>query len=116
MAVQNQTIVQSRESLEKTVKQQIMLSIGLDFEKKDALLKKLKSLSEDQLMKLKDVFDEENKRKEKLLTDFFAKNPQLYPDYERFSREHVNSIYAEVERDEKDHENARLEEIIQSYV
>lgn len=102
----------SRAELEKTVKQQIMLSIGLKFEEKDQLLNKLPSLSEDQLSQLKNVFDQEQQRKEQMLSDFFAKNPKLFPDFERFSQKHVGSIYHAVETEEKSAEDKRAEELL----
>lgn len=102
----------TRTELERTVKQQIMLSIGLKFEEKDQLLNKLPSLSDEQLSQLKNVFDQEQQRKEKMLSDFFAKNPKLFPDFERFSQKHVGTIYHAVENEEKSAENKRAEELL----
>jgi len=102
----------AREELQKNVKQQIMLSIGLNFEEKGELIEKLPSLSEDQLKQLSAVFDEENKRKEQLLGEFFSKHPDLYPEFERFSKDHVTKIYHNVEEDEKTSEESRMQELL----
>jgi len=98
--------------LMKVVKQQIMLSIGLSFEEKDKLIRKLPSLDDKKLAQLKAVFDEENKRKEEMLGDFFAKHPELYTEFERFSREHVDSIYDEVESGEEVAEEALIKKLL----
>ena len=103
---------EARTELEKTVKQQILLSIGLPFDEKGDLIKKLPSLNEAQLIQLKKVFDDESQRKEKLLTDFFDKNPQLFPEYQHFAQQHVNSIYHDVEEGEKNTEQKRQEELL----
>ena len=109
---ENSSSSSTRTELEKDVKQQIMLSIGLKFEEKDKLLSKLPSLSQDQLQQLKNVFDQESQRKEQMLGDFFAKNPKLFPDFERFSQKHVGSIYHAVENEEKSAEEKRAEELL----
>ena len=103
---------QTRAELEKSVKQQILLSIALPFEKKGDLIKKLPSLNEHQLSQLKKVFDDENKKKEQLLTDFFDKNPQLFPEYQHFAQKHVNGIYHEVEEGEQSAEQRRQQELL----
>lgn len=109
---ENSAQTSTRAELERTVKQQIMLSIGLKFEEKDQLLNKLPSLGEDKLSQLKNVFDQEQQRKEKMLGDFFAKNPKLFPDFERFAQKHVGSIYHAVENEEKSAEDKRAEELL----
>ena len=109
---ENSLQASSRAELEKTLKQQIMLSIGLKFEEKDQLLSKLPSLSEDKLSQLNNVFDQEQQRKEKMLSDFFARNPKLFPDFERFSKKHVGAIYLAVENEEKVTEEKRAEELL----
>jgi|CXWL01.1.fsa_nt_gi hypothetical protein len=103
---------QNRSELEKVVKQQILLSIALPFEEKGNLIMKLPSLNEKQLSQLKKVFDDESQRKEKLLTDFFEKNPSLFPEYQHFAQHHVNSIYHDVEKGEKDSETKRQEVLL----
>ena len=102
------------QELVKQVQQLIMLSIGLKFEEKDALIKKLPSLNDSQLTQLRGVFEEENTRKEEMLSDFFSKNPELYPEFERFSKDHVNAIYRDVEDGEKPNEASRMEELLQT--
>ena len=102
----------AREELEKNVKQLIMLSIGLKFEEKDDLIKKLPSLNEDQLKQLNSVFDQENKRKEEMLAEFFSQHPDLYPEFERFSKDHVSSIYRDVEEDEQTAEETKMQELL----
>jgi hypothetical protein len=109
----NQNPAVSKAELEIQVRQQIMLSIGLKFEEKEKLLKKLPTLAEEQLHQLTKVFNDESQRKEQMLGDFFAKNPQLFPDFERFSQNHVNHIYHDVEEGEKSAEVKRSEELLQ---
>lgn len=109
----NQIPAVSKAELEIQVRQQIMLSIGLKFEEKEKLLNKLPTLTEEQLNQLKKVFDDESQRKEQMLGDFFAKNPQLFPEFERFSQNHVNHIYQDVEEGEKSAEVKRSEELLQ---
>ncbi|MDP2691788.1 MAG: hypothetical protein Q8O95_05300 [bacterium] len=104
----------TREDLEKTVKQLIMLSIGLEFEEKDKLIRKLPSLTGEQLGQLKLAFDEENERKDQMLSDFFGKNPELFPEFERFSKDHVNSIFRNVEKGELVEEQQKMEKLLQS--
>jgi hypothetical protein len=96
----------------KAVKQLILLSVGLKFEEKGKLITKLTEFSEEKLMKLKQVFEDENVRKQELLTDFFTKNPDLYADFERFSKEHVDTIYRDVEQGELGVEEAKMEELL----
>lgn len=96
----------------KAVKQLILLSVGLNFEEKGKLITRLPQLSEAKLVKLKQVFEDENTRKQELLTDFFSKNPDLYVDFERFSKEHVDTIYHDVEQGELGVEEAKMEELL----
>lgn len=103
---------QTRAELEKIVKQQILLSIGLKFEEKDELMKKIPSLNETQLSQLKKVFDDESQRKEQMLNEFFAKNPELFPEYEHFAQKHISSIYHGVEMEEKATEERRSQELL----
>lgn len=100
------------QELIKAVKQLILLSIGLKFEEKGKLITKLPQLSEEKLMKLKQVFEDENKRKQELLTEFFTEHPELYADFERFSKEHVDTIYRDVEQGEAGVEEAKMEELL----
>jgi len=103
----------NRADLEGQVRQMVLLSISLNFEEKGDLIKKLPSLTEPQLNQLHQVFLDESKKKEEVLGDFFAKNPELFPEFERFSQNHVNGIYREVEEGEKDGEVKRSEELLQ---
>ena len=50
---------QSQQDLQETVKQQIMLSLGLERKEKETLISKLPSLTIEQLNQLKDIFNEE---------------------------------------------------------
>lgn len=102
----------SREELQKTVKNQIMMSIGLEYEAKGKLIQKLPSLSDEQIQQLHEVFNEEVQRKEQILNDLFTKKPELYQEFEKFSRDHVNSIYREVEDGELTQENQKMEELL----
>ena len=104
----------TRADLENSVKQMIMFSIGLEFGEKDELIRKLQSLTEAQLRALEQVFEKEHQQKETLLADFFAKNPELLPEFERFSKNHVHSIYSGVEREEKKEEEQKIGELLQS--
>lgn len=104
----------NRADLEVQVRQQVLLSISLNFEEKGDVIKKLPSLSEAQLNQLHQVFVNESKQKETLLGDFFAKNPELFPEFERFSQNHVNRIYHEVEEGEKAAEEQRKQELLQT--
>lgn len=106
------SVPQNRAELEKIVKQQILLSIALPFEEKGDLVMKLPSLNESQLNQLKKVFDDETMKKEKLLTDFFEKNPSLFPEYQHFAQKHVNDIYHDVEEGEKGTEVERQQELL----
>lgn len=103
----------ARDELQKAIKHQIMMSIGLEYEEKGELIQKLPTLSETQLKQLKEVFEEEEKKKEEILQDLFTKNPELYPEFEKFSKDHVNSIYHDVENEELVQEEKRMEEILQ---
>jgi len=107
------TVASPRADLEGEVRQRVLLSISLNFEEKGDLIKKLPTLTEAQLNQLHLVFLEESKKKEELLGDFFAKNPELFPEFERFSQNHVNGIYHEVEQGEKAAEVKRSEELLQ---
>lgn len=102
-----------RKSLEENVRHRVMLSISLSFEEKGDLIKKLPSLSDAQLNQLNQVFLEESKKKEEMLSEFFAKNPELFPEFERFSQHHVNQIYHDVEEGEKAAEIKRTTELLQ---
>lgn len=104
----------NRADLEGQVRQQVLLSISLNFEEKGDLIKKLPTLSESQLNQLHQVFLNESQKKEEMLGDFFAKNPELFPEFERFSQNHVNRIYHEVEEGEKAAEEKRKEELLQT--
>lgn len=89
-----------------------MLSIGLKFEEKDQLIRRLPSLTDQQIQELHDVFNEETKRKQDMLTAFFNDHPELYPEFERFSKDHVSSIYRNVEEKEKGGEENRMQELL----
>lgn len=102
----------SNQELIKEVKQLILLSIGLKFEEKGALIMKLQSFSEEKLNRLKQVFEEENQRKQELLGKFFQEHPELYADFERFSKQHVDSIYEEVEQSELGAEETRMKQLL----
>jgi len=101
-----------REELQKTVKQQILMSIGLEFEEKGKLIQKLPELSDDKLHQLKVVFEEEDKKKKEILNDLFTKKPELYDEFEKISRNRVNSIYHNVEVGELDREEQKMEELL----
>ncbi len=109
----NQNPAPDRKTLEDNVRHQIMLSISLNFDEKGDLIKKLPSLSEPQLSQLNQVFLDESKKKEQMLSDFFAKNPALFPEFERFSQNHVNKIYHDVEEGEKTAEIKRSQDLLQ---
>ena len=64
----------SRQELEQVVKQQIMLSIGLEFQQKDELIRKLPTLRDDQLQQLKALFEQEEDKKKEMLTRFFEED------------------------------------------
>lgn len=102
----------SNQELIKEVKQLILLSIGLKFEEKGALIMKLQSFSEEKLNRLKQVFEEENQRKQELLGKFFQEHPELFADFERFSKQHVDSIYEEVEQSELGTEEERMKQLL----
>ncbi len=102
------------EKLIKAVKQLILLSVGLKFEEKGKLITRLPELSQEKLMKLKQVFEDENHRKQELLTQFFTEHPELYADFERFSKEHVDNIYHDVEEGELGVEETKMEELLQA--
>ncbi|MDP3975357.1 MAG: hypothetical protein Q8P95_00395 [bacterium] len=104
----------SRNDLEREIKQMAMLSIGLKVEEKDQLIRTLPGLSDEQLSQLKSVFEQENQRKEKILSDFFSKNPQLFPEFERLTSQQVNSIYLEAETEEKAREEQRMQALLQA--
>jgi len=112
-AVSPGTSNMSREDLQKTVKNQIMMSIGLEYEAKSVLIQKLPNLSDEQIQQLHEVFNEEVVRKEKILKDLFTKKPELYKEFEKFSHDHVNSIYRKVEDNEANQETQKLEELLQ---
>lgn len=99
------------DDLKQLVTQQISLSLGMSIESKNDLLAETPSLTENQLKRLQEVFEEEDKKKDELLHAFFAKNPDTYYEYQRFANERVNDIYAHVEHKEIEGEKARLEEI-----
>jgi hypothetical protein len=111
--VQAPAKTQANEELIKAVKQLILLSISLKFEEKGKLITRLPELSEEKLLKLKKVFEDENARKQELLTEFFTEHPELYADFERFSKEHVDTIYRDVEQGELGVEETKMEELLQ---
>lgn len=101
-------------SLTQQVQQQIALSIGLSPEEKNRLLESLPKLSEAQMTQLQQIFREEQDRKEKLLSDFFEKNPNLFPIYDRMTKQQVHGMYTHVEQHEKQSEEQRLEVLLSS--
>ena len=102
----------TREQQEKLVKQLIMLSMGLKYEEKEKLLSNIKTYSDEQLQQLQAVFDEENKRKQDMLSTFFEEYPDLYPEFERFSKDHVSGIYREVESDELQEDEQKMNQLL----
>lgn len=99
--------------LQQQVKQAAMLSVGLSFEEKGKLVQKLPELNEEQLRKLLQLFEDEQAHKQKVLGQFFATHPQLYPEFERLSQQHVDTIYSEVEQDELAEEKAKMDQLLQ---
>ncbi len=91
-----------------------MLSIGLKFEEKNQLLGKVAAMSEEQLTELKGIFEAEKQRKDEIMQDFFSKNPELFPEYERLAQGRVNKIYSEVEAGEQEWVDSRMAELEQA--
>ncbi len=96
------------------VKQLIMLSIGLKFAEKNELLGKLGTMNDEQLNELKGIFEAEKSRKDHIMKDFFAKHPELFPEYERLAQGRVNKIYSEVEAGEQEWVDSRMAELEQA--
>lgn len=89
-------------------------SIGIPLSEKKKIGQKLPTLSNEKLERLISLFAEEEKRNHHLLEEFFRENPDLFQDYDRLTKNHVTSLFKDVEGKEKKRETQRMKEILES--
>jgi hypothetical protein len=90
----------------------VLFSFSLTKEHKEELLRALPSLAEAKLTALKDVFEEEEKRKNEIIRGAVERNPKLAQKIEKIVKENVQTMYKEVEKGQETVEEKEMETLL----
>ena len=90
----------------------VLFSFSLSPERKEEILAALPNLGEDKLNALKELFEEEEKKKNEIIKGAVERNPELASKIEKIVKENVGMVYQEVEKGEGAIEEKEMESLL----
>lgn len=90
----------------------VLFSFSLPKEHKEQVLSALPSLPEGKLQALRDIFEEEEKRKNEIIRGAVERNPELAQKIEKIVKENVQTMYKEVEKGQETVEEKEMETLL----
>lgn len=96
------------------VRDLILFSFSLTPMRKKELVGMLPNLNDAQLNALKEVFEEEDRRKNEIIAQAVEQNPGLAPKIEAIIRDNTTQMYHEIEQHEKPLEESQMANILKS--